>query len=225
MVFSVSNDSNNVYLLLSFRDPGWAMAVRRTGLTIWLDPAGKKGRQFELFYRGGPSLGELQELKGPDGLPEPNMMPPEARASEHPSDTGAFNKLQVITPDDSEPANLATDGSQGPAADHGVPHGIFCYELAVPLDSAGLEPNALAARLGRIIGIGARWGDRDRIDRSAPSHGMAGGRPGMGGQRPGGGRKGPAAAGRGERRQDVSEQEIWVRTRLATGEDTAAEHQ
>jgi hypothetical protein len=216
LVFSVANDSANIYLLLSFRNPMWAMAIRHSGLTVWLDPKGKKNKAFGFRYRGGPSSGQLRQLRTADHMPTPWMTPPEESGRKQVADTEAFDELRLITSDNSEGVSVFADGSQGPAAGHGLPKGIFCYEFSIPLESLAAQGYSLLAQPGRMIGVGAHWGKLDRPRRPSRLEGMNEGPPGMGEGPPGmGGRRGGRGPGGGFRTESAKEQDIWVRTRLA----------
>ena len=61
VLFAVCNDTNNLYLAFRFRDPKWAMSIRITGLTIWIDTLGKKKENFGVRYSGGP---QPQNMRG-----------------------------------------------------------------------------------------------------------------------------------------------------------------
>lgn len=216
IVFSVSSDSTNLYLLLSFRNPAWAMAIRQTGLTIWLDPGGGKSKDFGVHYRGGASPAQIRELSGADRLPPPGMPRPDESDRGDAADTGAFNELRVLAGGNSDGRAVFADGSQGPAASYGLPKGIFCYELSIPLAADGGETVSLSARPGWMIGIGAHWGKMNIRERR-PSIGDRSRSPGMGGPRRGGGFGGPSAS---RRPALPEEQDMWVRTRLALGSTT-----
>jgi hypothetical protein len=213
LVFSVSSDSTNLYLLLSFRNPAWAMAIRQTGLTIWLDPEGGKSKDFGLRYRGGPTPAQIRDLPGVGHLSPLGMPRPDKHDQGDVADTGAFNELRVFSRGNKDGRAIFADGSQGPSASYGLPKGVFCYELSIPLTGGAGETVSLSARPGQMIGIGAHWGEMNIRERR-PSRGDGVRSPGRGGPRPGGGFGGPGA----DRRPGLlEEQNMWMRTRLALG--------
>jgi hypothetical protein len=59
------DDNQDLYLLFRFSNQTWVRAIRRSGVTVWLDTSGKKKKNFRIRYAGGPPLSELQKMEAP----------------------------------------------------------------------------------------------------------------------------------------------------------------
>lgn len=213
VVVGMSNDDDYLYLMFRFRDQKWARAIRMSGLTLWFDGEGKKGKDYQLNYRGGPDMSELmpQDENTPNQTRERMMMMNNAQADEL---TCAVKDRIVEMP-------IEVDGSNGPQAACGTDLGFFVYEFRVPLREGGVRYYGVGAEAGATITIGANWGKMERGNRPGgrPPGGMGGGPPGggmPGGGRPGGGMGGGPPGGMGGERPEIpEEQEIWFKTTLA----------
>jgi len=181
---SFANDSARLYLLLRLRDPRTAAMIRRSGLTIWIDAAGGKSKDFRICYREGPSREDIQALTGagnpPTGGREPDFMT---------SDTNrpvftCFQEGRIAE------MGIPPDGSLGPTAAFSVDHGLFSYEFSWPLQESVVRYYGLGVSPGQRIGIGAKWGGR-----GADRGGLPGRDGRMGGMPPGGGGGGDIPGG------------------------------
>ena len=207
------NDAEKLYVLFRFNDPQWARAIRRGGVTLWMDNSGKKKKDFGIRYTGGPPLSDLQKPGGPGGGFRESMTPEQQkRLADVEKETA--DQITVVDKKANREITLRPDGSGGPAVCFASLQGIYAYEFSIPLEKGDIFDWAIGAKPGQTICLGLEWGgmgDRQRMRQgmgSGPPGGMGGGPGGMGGARPGGGRG-------GSRMQAPEKQELWVKTELA----------
>jgi len=219
----LANDSSRLYVLVRLRDRRTAGMIRRSGLTLYIDPEGGKSKDFYICFHGGPSREDIEAMGG-DGDRRPSDRENDFMAP----DTGrpeftCYQKGRIVE------MEIPTDGSLGPAAAYGVDQGLYTYEFSIPLQESTVRFYGIGAEPGRKIGLGAKWGGGGRGGMSGPRmHG--GGMPPMGGggdMPPGGMGGGPRGGGPGDgefgKRPDrPKEQEVWLKVPLAKA--TAAEH-
>ncbi len=223
-VLGIANDSDNLYLLMRFRDQKWARAIKMSGLKIYVDAKGGKSTDLCIQYIGGPDLAALQrdEMgRGRGGMERGEDI--EKRMK-----TGMGDHREFVFADKENllDVDLPTDGSRGPAVSFDTSMSFFTYEFSIPLAESEVRNYGLGVEPGQTIGIGAIWGDFDKgkmREWMRPSGGMGGGMPGGGGRGGGmgGGGGGRGGGGMGGQRPDMPEkQEIWFKTVLATGVET-----
>lgn len=225
--FGVCNDSQNVYVMLCFQNDQWARVIKMGGLTVWLDPQGKKKKQFMLKLVGGPGWEEIMKASGRS--PRPNQRTPSDSDQENGrermrrSDT-VFTCMQK---DYLEEKAIPINGKEGPAAAFAVDKGFFVYEFSVPLRESSVLYYGLGAQPGQAISVGLVWGDIDRSNMGGQRNETGfqmGDRPGRGGFGGGGfpgemGRGGGRREGGGEgQRQMPQKEEVWLKARLASTE-------
>jgi len=214
VVMGLSNDDDHLYFMFRFRDEKWARTIRMSGLTLWLDSRGEKGKDFTLKYRGGPKLSEL--------MPKNENVPEEMRERTPRRDTAMTDELTCAVKDRLVEMPIPLDGANGPKAAFGTDHGFYVYEFMIPLKDSEVRYYGLGAEAGAKITIGANWGKMEMGGRGQrPGGGQRGGPPGggggMGGGRSGGGMGGGPPGGMGGQRPEMpEEQEIWIKTKLAT---------
>jgi len=220
---NVSNDSTNLYLMIRFRanNKKWTRACALSGLTVWLDPTGKKSTNFGIRFGAGPSLESLEQSAEigtrPGGMESGPKMP------RHRLD----GQLTVINKKASPDTivSLPSDGSHGPSAVFTFQSGICTYELTLPLYSVNTGAFAMGVKPGKIVMVGLTAGlskeEREAMSderHETPRGGMGGafGPPGgsMGGGRPGGGPPGGGMGG-GQRPTMPESPELWFKVKLA----------
>lgn len=221
----IANDATKLHILLRFRDARWTKMIKRDGLTIWIDPKGKKKKVFMLKFRGGPTPEQMQQMGGDQGDRRDRRRPtPEMFAAD---DQRLFT---CAIKDRIEEKSLPPGGTEGPAAAFGVDLGFFTYEFTIPLAEGGVRDYGLGIEPGANISVGAFWGESPEMapHGERPSGmggggrgggmggggGRGGGRMGGGGGMKGGG-GGRMGGGKMERPQPV---EIWIKTKLATSD-------
>jgi len=221
IVLGLANDSSNLYMLFRFRDPKWAGAIAREGLTVYLDKQTKKKEDVGIHCAGLPSREQLLEIM-PDSEGDDterrwgNRIKPSGSEEKDQRKFVFFDKENILD------VNIPTDGSKGPSIAFAVEGGMFTYEFGIPLYESVVRNYGLGIQGNQSLDIGVIWGgvpEGSHARPDSPSTGM-GGRSGAkgGGMRGGGGRggKGGGRSGQDGRPQMPEEQEVWIRTQLAT---------
>ena len=229
----VCTDAQNLYIMLSFRDPKYARLVRMSGLTLYLDAGGKNHKDFWLRFNGGPSFEQMREMSGRGGADSSRQLPPDVEERMRERDQNFENTLVCFQKDRITEKPIPMDGSEGPAAAFGVDEGFFVYEFRVPLKESAVRYYGLGAMPGGTISVGMVWGefDREAMRGSRGDDGMGhvgiGGMPGgmpegMGEGRRRGGEGGFPGEGRGGRDMP-KKQEVWLKAKLSnpSGEESA----
>jgi len=224
------NDGENLYLLFRTNDPKYAMTIRKTGLTLYLDARGEKNKDFKICYKDGPSMeamtkmglgmGEQRQERSRDQQREQSDRPDQKPQESSTPTFTCYIKDHIIE------KNIPLDGSEGPAASFDTCMGFFTYEFKIPLQQSQTRFYGINAEPGQAIGLGAVWGDMGEMPERPG--GMSGGFPRGGGKdggvRGGGmGRGGGMDGGRGggppsggERPDLPEEQEVWFKAALNT---------
>jgi hypothetical protein len=213
----LSNDSQNLYVLFRFSNQAWARAIRRGGVTLWLDGTGKKKKDFGVRYTGGPSFPDFQKMRdsGEGGFQE--ALTPEQKQRLFNMEQDTIGQITVIDKKSNQEIIVPPDGSGGPAVRFASPQGTYTYEFSIPLEKSDVFSYALGAQPGQVISLGLVWGGmgeefrerREERGSGPPGGGMSGPPPGGMGGGPRGGRDG------GHSMQPPEEQELWVKTQLA----------
>jgi len=214
VALGLSNDAENLYVLFRFQDPEWARVIRMTGLTLWLDVNGKKGKNFMIRYKGGPSLARMRAAGEGGDL---DQIPPELNERLMRQEGSSEDRFTCFAKDRIIEKSIPTGGSQGPAAGYDTSLGFYSYEFSVPLQESGVRYYGIGAQPGQTISIGAVWGDLSSLrSKGGREGGMGGGRGGMGGGPPDRGGMGGGPGGKGgDRMRPPEKQEVWVKTQLA----------
>jgi hypothetical protein len=216
------NDREDLSICLTSEEGGGPAADRRSGWTVWFDPAGgtRKTYGLRIAPHGGP----------PDGLdPGPERKPSEDPAEPEQGDQGApaepglelqwigtnGEALRTLTPD--EAAKLGLEVREGHAG------GAYVLEIKIPLETSAGHPLAVGAGPDSAVGVGFF---SNRAERRGGPGGVGGGagRPGPGGGGMPGGRGGGAVGGPGGGWRGAMEPnlnpdlaktvKVWTRVRL-----------
>lgn len=173
VAMAVANDREHLYLVVSTSDPAVRGTIMRAGLTVYVDPKGKKGQAFGLRV---PPLGSRL-----------------APGSTPPSHGGAplLSYFDVMGPSDDDVQRVQADEPMGLELMVGTHQGTFFVEMKVPFTRGDGRPYAPGVELARgPIGLGIVTPEPPRQARPEGRAGR-GGRGGMsgggaGGRRPGG---------------------------------------
>jgi hypothetical protein len=216
------NDSQNLYILFRFSNQAWAQSIRMGGVTMWLDNSGKKKKDFGIRYAGGPLLPDMQRSETTDRGGFRESLTPEQQERFLEMQKATADQITLIDKKNNQEKSVRADGSEGPAVCFASPQGTYTYEFSIPLNKGDVFGCGIGAEPGQIICLGLEWGGMGEGDRK----GMGGGGPGgLGGAPPGGMGAGPPGGMGGGRgggppggsdRQQSEEQELWVKTRLAS---------
>ena len=230
LVYGIFNDAKYLYLYFNLSDRTRQMQIARSGLTVWLDGGGGKGKAFGVRYplamtqddmpegrpevsgggRGGRS-GEPFRGGGPSG--DPAQL---ARLMEKLVARRDFEILGPLEDQRTRSSGLNTAGIEVAAS---WSNGRLVYELKVPLARGDEYMYAVGARADKPLGlglearmpyIGAGMGMGRRDEMGGMGGGMRRGR--------GGGRSGwPGGSFQPE------PLELWAKLRLAASEESPAE--
>ncbi len=209
------NDSENLYLFFSFKNPMWARAIESTGLTLWLDGTAKKKKNLGIRYKGGPPPEELRKNSG-FNMPEDVAERMKERDEQQKDSSSQITILDNIN---YREETLPSSTPAGPAVAFSTSKDIYTYEFRLPLAESGYGQYGFGANPGKFVCIGAEWGEFNMGERYR-REGMGGGRPGGGGfpgegSFPGGYGGGGFERPAGMQRQRPEKQEIWIKTQLA----------
>lgn len=220
--FGLCNDSQYLYVLLAFRNPMYARAIRRGGLTVWLDAGGKKAKEFMIKYTGGPTREQMMTLRKQGTEMQERQMPPEMRERMNEMEVDSAPVFICYQKDRIAEKPIPVDGSEGPSAVFGIDQGFCVYEFKIPLKESEVRNYGMGVKQGQKFSVGLVWGEMSQ-ERREPRMEFGGGRPGGGGDGmlppggmgggPGGGSGGPGG-GMMHRGQMPQKQEVWVKAKL-----------
>ena len=228
VALSVANDSARLYVHLRTSDDQVAQLIRRTGITLYLDKSGGKGKDFFVRFRGGPSRRDMKtgRERGEEGenRPEGRL---ETTGFDRPGGDDSLRRGPEFTcyqKDRIIEKPIPTDGSAGPAAAYAFQEGFHSFEFSVPLEQSRVRYYGLGAGVQGKVGIGLVWGEmnKEQMPQRRPEIDFTGGPDGpegpMGGSPGGmGGGGGPGGPPSGNRPSMPEKQELWLKVQLASG--------
>jgi hypothetical protein len=215
MVIGAANDDEYLYLSLMSADRGVMRQMMTAGLTIWVDAANDKKKDFgfrfsfdrrdrnpEAEKESRPqdvNPGEARNRPQSGGFMPGGSMDEAEIQKRFAARIDSLKLFEIIGPDATGARLVHTSESLGVEVKTGFKNGAFVYELKIPLHSGSGRAYAVGAAPGKKIAIGLespkvtmeelmnRRGGGDR-----PGGGMGGRMPSGGGGRmpPGGGRSG-----------------------------------
>ncbi len=214
--YSVMNDSTHLYLCLLFREQEIRQKVQRMGLTVWIDPRGKKksryGINFPMKQENRPNK-QVQSQGRPDSKTHTGQLNLNNSFDERMMLTGFSGKKEeeIIHPQFQEGVKVAllNNGYAG-----------LYYELSIDLSLITDNSEQYFSEIEKYLSIGFETGFRDMNTKSPGGTGMSGrGRSGGGGARSGGGGipGGQRPSGGGQRGQggDISymtqQTRLWIK--------------
>jgi hypothetical protein len=189
-LIGLSNDHDNIYLIVRFGDPSWIQTMRMGSLTVWLDISGSKKEKLGIRYYGGPQPARIADQRNPD---EGRIIP---------------TRLTVVTTDPDKETSIPPGGSRGPSAAFLITSGLYTCEMRIPmLDSSGsgygieIEPGE-----SLMIGLKLQVNREQMMQSMQRGTGGMGGRGGMGGM---GGMMGGRSRGGSAMPR---EEKLWINT-------------
>lgn len=220
-----SNDSAYLHVRARFsiNDGEWARACARTGLTLWLDPTGKKKKDFGIRLAAGPTREDLPARSGSEGQSEQEGPRFATRA---PLD----GQLTIFRK--GETTEAPADGSSGPSGTFTFESGMCTYDLTAPITSISDSRLGLELVPGKSVAVGLTAGltEEERSEMRQRRQEMGAGRSegegegvaegeGMGGREGRGMRGGHGAGGGpggyGGGQGVPANPEAWVKVKLA----------
>jgi hypothetical protein len=205
------NDESSLFLLLETNDRSLLPRLMRGGLTVWLDPSGKKDKAFGIHFPiGRQETGMAEMPRG--GFQGERKADTSGQAPEELSKRmeEAFKNVELIGPAKGQRCTLAVADAEakGVKARMTFSAGELIYELQLPLRIDAQHPYAIALPGSgnaaiRKISLGFETGKFEGPrERGLPEGGEEGTAPGGGMGRWGGeggglGRRGGGMGGRG----------------------------
>jgi hypothetical protein len=229
IALSVTNDADFLYLGLAPSGAGVQAQMMQGGITVWLDPAGGKSRDFGIRYPLGRG--------GHPGPPDSSRggRPPDSEAMRRAMESGP-KELEILTEGGKARRRVALSDAGGIEARAGFSEEQFAFEIKIPLRSDPQHPFSAGLVAGQPLGLGveiaaARGGGRTGQPGdqggpggggsgppSSPPDGGGGGPPGGDGGGPRGGGMPPAGGGPGGRHGGSSGAiRVWIRVVPAEG--------
>ncbi len=210
VTLGVRSDAEYVYVAVVTSDRAIIRQTLLTGMVVWLDADGGKGKGFGVHF----PLGAIREGRALD----PAALRGERRGGDAENSARLremTRELAIVQGDDRLVMERAA--ATGIASDVSLQNGTLTLELKVPLAQTGSSPFAVGARRGSTIGVGIETPELDREALRSQMQGQRGqgqgGRGGRGGGMRGGqgDRGGAGGAQRGQISNPVS---VWVRAAL-----------
>ncbi len=198
------NDLRYLYLAGRLADPGMIRSIERGGFTLWIDPRGRKSKDFEVRYPLARfSLTDL----GKGGFWDAMTDGERDRASTRLS--GMRNGVLVIDRSQAESIVFSPDSTGGFRVAYVDTNGILSFEARIPLDVERYFPGEASFKGAQSIQVGL--GTPVSIQAGGlPFSGRGGGRMDQG-EEYGRGRRGMMPG----RRSQSSDTDLWVDVVLA----------
>jgi uncharacterized membrane protein YgcG len=177
MLLGVQNDGKFLYLCLKTSDPKVKAQIRRMGMTVWVNGAGKDKRAYGVRFPVGMGL---ERMRGEGG--GPRSTPSEGTAPDALPDT---TQLELIGPTDEDRLRVDRTSAEPVEAAFGDEEGVWVIELRFPLAPTDEHPLAVSAVPGATIALGLET-ERPKFRRGEQGGSGESGEGGEGGE--GGGR-------------------------------------
>ncbi len=218
MFLGITNDKDNLYLLISFKGLALSRRFSMSGLTVWLDDENKKKKV--LGVRLVPEMDPRQRL----GENIPAQMPEEMRLELEERQKNLIRGLTVTT--NGGVFYKLDDAENIPRGSYSNENDAITTELAIPLEESSITPFAIGSNPGSKMKIGFEIGGSQALMKNRSSMtgsmgargGMSGGMGGRGGRGGRGGMSGGRGGMTGGMRntsQSAQFQDIWLSANLA----------
>lgn len=203
------NDRDCLYLCLRTDDPGMQRQILRTGLTVWIDPAG--GRKKALGIKHPVGMTSEEQRMWRQDQPKEETDAPGALA-------GNLTDVVILHGGSAAPESLDIAEARGWELKSTATGKSFAVEIKVPLAGSGEAAVKVGAPPGGTVGIGFETG---KVDLNSLTPGPSGGRLGAAGGLPPVG--GVMTPGRMKPNNTAIPEElkIWATVKLGTGNEPA----
>ena len=212
MMFSVSNDSDNVFMMYCFNDPDLARMIALRGINLWINDRGKNDKDFGISFKR--QFGEPQENFGRDG---------QRRRFHEESPAGIniknmLDRCEFLVQIRDSLSDTPIADLTGTEAAFNVTEGLYGFEFKLPLAELSHLRSVVTVPASRKLKVGLEIPEATTSMRGRHRSGME--LPDDGGMRGGymGGRSG-RAPGFGRNFPDMSAKEIWATVFLAGKSD------
>jgi hypothetical protein len=173
ILLGVQNDGDFLYLCLKTSDPKTKMEIRRMGLTVWVNGAGKDKKEYGVRFPVGAGF---QHARGQGWAARPT--PAEGTTPDILPDT---TQVELIGPTDEDRLRVDRTSAGPVQAAFGDEEGVWVIELRLPLKPTEDHPLAVAADPGATIALGLET-ERPQFRRSYRGQGGESGEEGEGGE-------------------------------------------
>jgi len=144
VLIGVQNDGSYLYVCLKTSDPKVKEQLARTGLTVWVNGAGKDDRGYGVRFPLGTGVPHRRGARRqPEGTPPPDTGP-----------TIDDSKLELIGPTVDDRFTVARRDADPIQAALGDDSGVTVIELRFPLSPSENHPLAVEAKPGATIAVG-----------------------------------------------------------------------
>lgn len=223
--YAFRNDADTLYVFFKFNDFKYLSSIEITGMTLWIDPAGKKDKGLGInFTKKKISADEyiaiLERQQGP--------LSDEQKESVRASEFYFISQAQAVdkkgNPLEQEAGN---DAIRGAAYNVSIGQEAVTYEFKVPFKNLTAALVGAESEPGEVVGIGFEWGgltDKMREDFMKGSAGGGSGAMGIseGGRGGGGGQSvgfdGASPEGLTALRKMTKKYSFWTTVQLAKGQ-------
>jgi hypothetical protein len=229
LVYGIFNDARYLYLYFNLSDRARQRQIARSGLTVWLDAHGGKGKTFGIRYplamteadlpqeRPGPAAGAGRRggrrFSGGEAALDPGQLD---RLMERLVSRDDFEILGPLEDQRLRSSGLNTAGIEVAAS---WSDGRLIYELKVPLIRGDDHAYAVGARANKALGLGleAPLPNFGQVTRRGGLGGSGGLGPGLSDGRRGRGRSGLRGGRPGSFRPEPLE--LWATVQLAVPQE------
>lgn len=220
--YAFRNDSDTLYVFFKFNDVKYLSSIEMTGMTLWIDTGGKKGKDLGVRFSKKKISAEefitaLEKQKG--------TISDEQKENLRASESYFISQAEAVD----KKGNPYTQEEVGEAIKKAafnvsVQQDAAAYEFRIPLDNLVKALSGSDEESGDVIGVGFEWGGLTDEMRKAYMKGDASGGTGrMGiseGGRGGGGAEsvgfdGASPAGLTALRKMTKKYSFWTVVRLA----------
>lgn len=164
--YAFRNDADNLYVLVTFRDPRYLSSINFTGMTIWFSPEGGKKKDFGIRFVNIPITADqyIAILEKKTGAVS-EAQKAQIRANER----YMYYDYELINKTSEEaPAQFTeTPGLKVPVFKHSVLEKTVTYEFSVPLKRLAELSAGIGADPGRTIRLCFEWGGATKGMKSA----------------------------------------------------------
>jgi hypothetical protein len=151
--YAFRNDSENLYVLFIFNDPKFLSTINQTGMTLWLNTEGKKGKDYGIKFNiktitADTYIALVEKQVG--------ALPEEKKNEIKKTPTYRIFQNEVIDKEGED--FIITGGPAAPAFMLRPGKNMMIYEFRIPLKKGEGQPVGIGTEPGKDIKIGFEWG-------------------------------------------------------------------
>lgn len=211
--FAFANDKKNLYAVLFFNEPFWAMGIKKKGLDIWYDTKLKNAKNVGFTFCGGPELDDVLDNKKNIHEKIKGEIPSEIQNHVVFHDDKELDRRVVL--DELINLDIAFNSDRD----------LFIYEFAIPMQEIFTESFSYDSKTETRLQICLEWGNKKNNENKGEfmnnpegfGKGKMGGSPPEGAM-PGGQRRTPPGGldNKSPQKEQIPDaQEVWIELQLA----------